>query len=83
MDFISKKIPREKFQVFHDILCECGGGYIGDTTVRAKTVIVSYYLDAEGHKKFNTLWKRHTTEIVEVRKDQWWRYWLRRIGVKV
>jgi hypothetical protein len=76
---IRDKIPTEKFAQFHEILCATGGRYIRTPEANHGVITVDY--EAGDYAQHNELWRRITTPITEVRKDQWWRVVFRRIAL--
>lgn len=76
------RIPIERFKQWHDIiLCSTGGRYITNPIRGVSGVYVVY--KPGDHKKQCELYNRITTSIIEVRKDQKWRIFLRKIGIKI
>lgn len=78
---VTKFVPREKFNRFHEILCVTGGRYVSNPTSSENFVMVCF--EPGDMNKLNNLWEQANTHIVEVRKDQWWRKLLRRFGFNV
>ncbi len=79
---ISEFIPRRKMCQFHAIIKACGGRYSGNPFEMGDSVSVRYVYDSvEGLKKHDECWRRVTQDVIEVRKDQWWRKRLRRLGL--
>lgn len=70
-------VPLAKWQQFHEILCATGGRYLGTPTVVGDVVRVSY--EPGDYPAMQAAWKRVTTEVREIRKDQWWRCLFRRL----
>lgn len=70
-------IPVDKWRQFHEILCATGGTYLSTPYAVNGVIKVDYeYGDYLEHQR---RWRLVTQPIVEVRKDQWWRRFLRRI----
>lgn len=72
-------IPAEKFAQFHEILVATGGRYLRKPFPLWSHVEVHYeFGDYVAHQQ---AWMRCTTQIREVRRDQWWRKIMRRCGL--
>ena len=64
-------IPKNRLQQFDEILKATGGRYVDNPRDCGDVYRVDY--DPGDYKKMCELWRRATTEVVEVRRDQWWR----------
>ena len=77
---VTEYISVEKIAQFHAIICSTGGRYISNPLLYGRRVFVSYEPgDYIAHAK---AWARCVTPIREVRRNQWWRVVLRRIGLR-
>lgn len=76
---VSDKIPKHKFSQFHDILCATNGRYKENPKLIGNFVYV-VYLTGDYQKQCD-LWHSVTTNIVEKRKDQYWRKILRNLSL--
>lgn len=77
---ISEFIPVNRMQQFHDILKACGGRYCHDPIRMFGGFSVAYsYDDVNAANEHTLRWARITTDVREVRKDQWWRKRFRRL----
>lgn len=76
---ITESIPKEKFAQFHEILCKTGGRYLRPPFQRFDSIEVHYAPGDYGTQL--ELWYQCIKKINEVRRDQWWRCLLRRIGI--
>lgn len=76
MEITDQPIPSKKLHQFHEILCATGGRYTCNPRFCGEVVRVSYI--PGDHKAQSEAWRRCVEDIVEVRKDQWWRRALRR-----
>ena len=78
MKIENQSIPINKMHDFHQILCETGGRYLQNPyfSISENQYRVSY--EPGNYKKMNERLQRVSIDIVEVRKDQWWRKMLRR-----
>lgn len=74
---ISEKIPFEKMNQFHEILCATGGRYIQNPIRLSDSYLVKY--EAGDYASHQEAWRRCTTEITEVRRDQYWRTLIRKV----
>jgi hypothetical protein len=74
-------VPKTKFWYFHQILCETGGRYISNPNVLQDVVLVTFKTD--NIVQMQDLWYKFPNEVVEIRKDQWWRKLLRRFWINV
>lgn len=73
-------IPVRKMLQFHEILCACGGRYLGtprDCVKHEGCYRADYSYDPT--TGFDARWRRCVEDVREVRKDQWWRKLLRRV----
>lgn len=76
-------IQKDKFGVFHSLICEFGGTYTCNPIISSDDVIVYYeFSDVSKYNEFLQAWFSQTQDVVEIRKDQWWRVLLRRLGFK-
>lgn len=76
------RIPREKFNTFHAILCSTYGYYLDTPYDTGHFVVVSYgYDDMQGYADHCEAWKRVNTPIREIRRNQMFRRWLRKLGL--
>jgi hypothetical protein len=75
MTIIYDRIPKEKFGIFHAVLCETDGRYLLNPRSIYNVVWVVY---APGEETEET-YRRRTTPIVEVYRNQKWRIVLRRL----
>ena len=75
MTIIYDRIPKEKFGIFHAVLCDTGGRYLLNPRASSDTVWV-FYTPGEGAEE---AYRRRSTPIVEVFKNQKWRIVLRRL----
>lgn len=74
-------VSRYKFKKFHTLLSEFGGYYQSNPVIFSDSVSVHYgFVDIEQYNKFCKAWRMCTEDVVEVRKDQWWRILLRKLG---
>lgn len=78
MRVYDERVPKEKLQQFHEILCSTGGRYLYNPQDYGEFVRVSY--EPGNYSLQMKLWEQCTTSIREVKKNQWWRIALRRIG---
>jgi len=78
---ITEYIPIEKFNQFHEILCNTNGKYLRNPFVLFARVEVCY--EPGDYETQCKAWKRCITPIKEVNKNQLWRIALRRFGVKI
>lgn len=70
-------IPKNRMRQFHEILCATGGRYTSNPRDCGDVMRVDY---APGdYRAQNEAWRQVTTDVKEVRKDQWWRRMLRRM----
>lgn len=75
----TRYIPKEKFQVFHDILCATGGRYVRNPLELFNSVEVCYTPGEQTEQA----WERATKHIVEKMSNQTWKCIARRIGFKI
>lgn len=70
-------IPRNKMGQFHEILLATGGYYLNNPRdqIWEGFFRVDYVPGEETEKRF----QRCCQDVKEVRKDQWWRVFLRRL----
>ena len=69
--------PKNRMRQFHEILCATGGRYTSNPRDCGDVMRVDY---APGdYKAQSEAWRRITSDVKEVRKDQWWRRVLRRM----
>lgn len=79
---ITRRIPSRKLWQFHEIMCATGGRYnrnplwISDDTVEV-------CFQPGDYMKMQQALDRVMVDITEIRKDQWWRKILRRVGISV
>lgn len=78
---ITERIPIEKMQQFHEILCATGGRYLEEPYQLPNHMRVRY--EPGNYKMQCEQWKRCITPIREVKKNQWWRVALRRCGINI
>ena len=78
---VSEWVPSDKFGQFHEILCATGGRYLRDPQRCGDRVRVEY--ETSRYEAHCDAWRRSVTDIVEVRRDQWWRRLLRRSSLAV
>ncbi len=78
---ITRSIPAEKLGQFHEILCATGGRYARNPLRFGQLVEVCF--EPGDYEEMQRRWDRVTVDVTEVRKDQWWRRFLRRCGVSV
>lgn len=71
------RIPANRLRQFHDILCSTGGRYLRGPLRVGNIVIVDY--EPGDYEAFTEAWSRVTIPVRELRRDQWWRRWFRRI----
>jgi len=79
-------VPIDKLDQFDEILKSCGGRYLCNPEQSKVWSCwrVSYEYDtSEALNRHGKIWRRITTNIKEVRNDQWWRKLLRRIGIPI
>lgn len=76
---VTEYVPVEKMKQFHDILCATGGRYVRDPLELFGTFEVCY--EPGDHAAQREAFDRCVTPIKEVRRDQWWRVLLRRVGL--
>lgn len=79
MQVFNESVPKAKYSQFHDILCATGGRYLANPLDCGDTVRVSY--EPGDYRAQAEAWNRCTQPVLEVRKDQAWRRWLRRLGL--
>lgn len=77
----SDRIPIDKFNLWHEILCSTGGRYIRNPIFLDKCVYVEY--KAGDYKQQCDMYHRLTMSIIEKRKDHKWRVILRRLLIKL
>ena len=77
---VTEHIPRDKLPQFHAILCATGGRYLRNPFPLRDRVEVNY--EPGDYVAHCEAWARCTTQIREVRKNQWWRVALRRCGLR-
>lgn len=77
MQVFNEKIPRGKFNDWHLILCQTKGSYIREPIFLMDSVIVCY--EPGDYKEQASAWNRISTPIKEVRTDQTWRKFARRV----
>ena len=77
---VTEYIPIEKIHQFHEILCATGGRHLSSPFIVGKRVFVHY--EPGDYIAHDEAWARSVTPIREVRRDQWWRIALRRIGFR-
>ena len=77
---ITEYIPVVNIQQFHAILCSTGGRYLSNPFLLGRRVLVHY--EPGDYIAHNDAWSRCVTPIRELRRDQWWRVALRRIGLR-
>jgi hypothetical protein len=77
MQVFNEEIPKEKFNDWHLILCQTKGSYIREPIVLNNSVIVCY--EPGDYQEQVTAWSRINTPIKEIRRDQTWRKFARRI----
>jgi hypothetical protein len=70
----SEFIPKEKFSQFHEVICATGGRYLHNPFEVGQTIHVVYSPGIDHNK----LWNLYTEDVVEIRKDQKWRIFIRR-----
>jgi hypothetical protein len=73
----NEPVPKAKMSQFDEILKASGGRYIGNPQESHDCFRVNYEYDPE--KGFDQRWDRVNRDVVEVRKDQWWRILGRRL----
>jgi hypothetical protein len=73
----SEFIPRKKFAQFNEVLRATNGRYLANPFECGDTVHVRYEQGADHEKT----WGLYTEDITEVRKDQKWRIFLRKLGL--
>jgi len=79
MRIYNERIPKNRMMQFHDILCSTGGRYINNPIEFDDIVLCNY--EPGDYQAQMSAWRRITNDIKEVRKDQWYRKLLRRIGI--
>lgn len=76
MKVFDEFVPTGKLRQFHEILCATGGRYLRSPRAVSGGYRVDYCPgDCRAQAE---AWSRCLIDIVEVRKDQFWRKWLRR-----
>lgn len=73
-------VPINKFMCFHYTLCQEGGRYLSNPVILDDVVEVKISID-DFNKIIDAL-DRYPNDVIEIRRDQWWRKILRRFGVK-
>lgn len=74
---ITERIPIDKMEHFHSILCNTGGRYLRNPFILWETVEVCYEPgDYDAHLY---AWDRYISPIKETRRDQWWCVLFRRL----
>jgi hypothetical protein len=74
---VSAFIPKEKFSQFHEVLCATNGRYLENPIDCSDTIHVVY----EPGPDTESRWNLYNEDIVEIRKDQWWRILSRKLGL--
>ena len=77
MQVFNEKVPKEKFNDWHLILCQTNGRYVREPIVLVNSVLVCY--EPGDYEEQSAAWSRISTPIKEVRSDQTWRKFARRI----
>lgn len=79
---VSMDVAYNKFGQFHALMVERGGRYLmnpSEFTLGTKRFIsVCFEMPTDDYTIFQENWIRSTQDVVEVRKDQWWRKLSRR-----
>ncbi|MBD3353630.1 MAG: hypothetical protein GF364_19255 [Candidatus Lokiarchaeota archaeon] len=70
-------IPRRKINQFHEILCACGGYYLGNPIEWPDEYRVDF--NPGDYRRFHKKWSLVTKDIIEIRKDTKFRKFFNRI----
>lgn len=81
MHISNDPIPKNKMKIFHEILCSTGGRYTSNPRDCGDVFRVDY--SPGDYKAHCEAWLRVTTQVKEVRKDQWFRRVLRRLRLNL
>lgn len=76
MQVFNERIPKEKFNDWHLLLCQTNGKYVRNPDVLDDVVIVCY--EPGDYPKYLTGFRQLMTPIKEARRDQKWRKLIRR-----
>lgn len=80
--YVVDYIPGEKVILFTELLHTYGARWLTNPYERPDGMIrVNYAVPGKAYSEFNSTWLRMTTPIREVRHDQAWRTFLRRLGL--
>lgn len=74
-------IPARKLGQFHEILCITEGRYIRNQFPKGTMIEVCF--EPGDNCRMQELLDRISIDVIEVRKDQWWRKLLRRCWIPV
>lgn len=79
---VSMNIAGAKLGQFHTLMVERGGRYLMNpfryNFKNEPFVLVCFEMPTDDYTIFQEAWIRATQDVVEVRKDQWWRKLSRR-----
>jgi len=78
MKVYNKRIPVDKFKLFHEALCANNGRYLASPRREAVGKHFSCDYEIENSDKFNLTLNRIFNKFVEIDSSQWWRRILRR-----
>lgn len=80
MTTFDPNIPKDKFFYFHQLLCEFNGRYTSNPQELYGTVMVRYtFGDIQDSNNFEKAWSRYLADVVEIRSDQEYKTFFRRI----
>lgn len=76
MHVSNEPISKSRMRQFHEILCATGGRYTSNPRDCGNVMRVDY--TPGDYKAQSEAWRQITSDVKEIRKDQWWRRVLRR-----